>query len=301
MFPDDPRDGEWSESGGGLPADGASLPADEAVSTLPAVCLPTATPIARPVAADADGLVPFLAYARPGFPVMRWWRALLEAAAPLAAAVISTIVAAPVLLFWRPVDERWATVLMTAIGGLTAVLVCLGLLRLGKQPLGSIGWTARDLPLNVGIGVLAWVCTAMMLVVLGLITTRLFPSVREQQEHVAEAMEETFPKMSLAAGAVFMAFVATWEEVAFRGFILTRLRAVFKRWWLAIPIGSVMFGLCHLYEGPAGIVQVTLLGVVMGLLFWWRKSLVPGIVFHTINNVVAILLLNLWATQPTHS
>lgn len=301
MPAEEPRDGEWSETRSDLPTAGAPPLTEEAVSTLPADNLLTAAPIARPVTADADDLVPFLAYARPGFPVMRWWRALLEAAAPLVAAVATTIVAAPLLFVWQPVDERWATVLLSSIGGLTAVLVCLGLLRLGKQPLGSIGWTIRRWPLDAGIGVVAWIGTAVMLLALGVIIGVLYPSIREHQEQVAEAMDQTFPKMSLAVTIVFMAFVATWEEIAFRGFLLTRLRAVFNRWWLAIPVGAVMFGLCHGYEGPMGMAQTTLLGVVMGLLFWWRRSLVPGIVFHTLNNIVAMLMLNLWATQQAAS
>ena len=88
-----------------------------------------------------------------------------------------------------------------------------------------------------------------------------------------------------------MTFVAIWEEIAFRGFMLTRLQSIFRRWWLTIPIGAVLFGFGHGYQGPLAIVQTMLLGIVMGVLFWWRKSLVPGIVFHLLNNVMAFLML----------
>lgn len=301
MLPEHPRDEEWSNADGERPAEATSQPPLVGSGPPPVLSVPSVYLVGRPVSADLPELVTWIPYARPLIPVIRWWRALLEAFAPIVATIVATTLAVPLLYHWHLDEDRWGIIVLTEIGGVAAILACLGLLRLSRQPLSTIGLTTRNLGANIGIGLAAWVATATLLIATGIIVSHLYPQIAEQQEKVAQAMQETFPRMSLATTAVFMAFVAIWEEIAFRGFMLTRLQVIFKRWWLTIPIGAVLFGCCHLYEGPLGVAQVTLLGVVMGVLFRWRKSLVPGIVFHALNNVVAILMLNLWMAAQNSS
>jgi membrane protease YdiL (CAAX protease family) len=87
-----------------------------------------------------------------------------------------------------------------------------------------------------------------------------------------------------------------WEEVVFRGFLLTRLRAIFRTWWLAVPIGSLLFAAAHLYEGVLAVVVIGWLAFAMAILFVWRRSLVPCLVLHWLHNVGAILLLKAIST-----
>lgn len=256
---------------------------------------PFFVPFARPVSMGGDLTAPLacgapIPSAVP--PTMRWWVALLESLAPLAAAVGGSFFALPLLLLWRPGDDRWFTIAATTAGGVVALATCAGLLKLHNQPLSSIGLTDRSLGLNALIGAGAYVLTIFAMLFLIIAAVIFFPELRERQDDAAEAIKASFPPMGLWSMLLFMAFVAFWEEVAFRGFMLTRLQAIFRRWWLTIPVGAALFGMGHAYQGPVAVAQTMLLGIALGLLFWWRKSLVPGVVFHVLNNALAFLILS---------
>lgn len=56
------------------------------------------------------------------------------------------------------------------------------------------------------------------------------------------------------------------EETIYRGFALWYLHQ-FMPMWAAIIVSSVMFGLGHSYQGPSGIVRITLVGILFGVLY----------------------------------
>jgi membrane protease YdiL (CAAX protease family) len=120
-----------------------------------------------------------------------------------------------------------------------------------------------------------------------MLLARSNPEILTAEPESAQAIRETFPRMSLPALMLMMTFVAIWEEVVFRGFLLTRLRALVGRWWLAIFIGAILFSFGHIYQGLLGMFVTFILGLILGALFVWRKSLVPGIVYHICQNVLA--------------
>lgn len=80
---------------------------------------------------------------------------------------------------------------------------------------------------------------------------------------------------------------AVCEELAFRGFVLSGLRHVGRK-WVAIVVSSLFFGLAH------GLLQQSLsacvVGVVIGFVAIQTGSLLPAIVFHFTHNSLAILL-----------
>jgi len=250
-------------------------------------------PLARPVLVDAGDLPLTLAYARRAASHITRRRAMVEALAVLAMAVFGEFLLLPLLAFWRPADFRWFTIIGTGVKGLAAILLCIGLLRLEGRRLGSIGWTSRHGVLNVLIGIGAFVVTFVGMQVFFMLLAMLYPPILDRGDDAAKAIKEVFPDLRASEMIALMIFVGVWEEIAFRGFMLTRLRVALARWWLTIPVGALLFGIGHIYEGPLALAQTTLLGVVMGLLFWWRRSLVPCIVFHVLNNVITFLVLNL--------
>lgn len=78
------------------------------------------------------------------------------------------------------------------------------------------------------------------------------------------------------------------EEVMFRGYVLTRLRLVFKTksWVLPVVFSCLSFGLCHAYQGVAGMVGVTIYGLLFALLYVWKKNLWPCVIAHFLNNAI---------------
>ena len=82
---------------------------------------------------------------------------------------------------------------------------------------------------------------------------------------------------------------AVCEEVAFRGYILSGLERAYRR-GTAILLSALLFGFLHvLLSLFQQFFNATLLGLVLGLLAVRSGSLLPGIVFHLINNALAVL------------
>jgi len=220
-------------------------------------------------------------------------RALAELFLVALAFVVGVITTGLVMRGWPELDERWLNVGSTAGGGVGALLTCALLLRVaGHTPL-TIGWTRAQILNNVSIGLGALVLTYVALFIVAMTSVIFYPEILQKTPQAQKAFQEAFPPTSLSTLVLMMVFVAIWEEVVFRGFALTRLQAIFKRWWLAIAVSAAFFGVLHHYEGVIGMAVIAGLAFVMGVLFAWRKSLVPSIVFHLVNNVVFVLLIRL--------
>lgn len=83
------------------------------------------------------------------------------------------------------------------------------------------------------------------------------------------------------------------EEMVFRGAILrTLLNLCGHRWrWGAIVLSALLFGLAH--GNMAQLLNATLMGCILGWLYYRSGSIAPGIVFHIVNNSVAVLLVRM--------
>lgn len=188
-------------------------------------------------------------------------------------------------------DERRQNVASTVGMGAAAMFTVGILLLAGHQSLASIGWTPRQFGLEILVGAGTLLLTYVVLFAAIIALSIALPSLADQQPDAARAVKARMPEMSLAAMALFMAFVAIWEEVVFRGFVLTRLRVILGSWWLAVPISAVLFGSVHLYEGPLAVVVVGFLGLILAGLFIRRRSLVACIVMHFLHNFLMMWLM----------
>lgn len=82
---------------------------------------------------------------------------------------------------------------------------------------------------------------------------------------------------------------AICEEMFFRGFILSGLRSRLSK-WQSLIISALLFGAMHMliYQ----FVPTALLGLLLAWIAWETGSLLPGIVFHFLNNAVALTWLH---------
>lgn len=78
------------------------------------------------------------------------------------------------------------------------------------------------------------------------------------------------------------------EEVSFRGYLVNKLNTIFKNVWIASVISSLAFASAHFYQGWVGVVLTGTYGFLFCLLYLWRKSLVPGMTAHFIQNASAM-------------
>lgn len=188
-------------------------------------------------------------------------------------------------------DERLVALVGTLAIGLLAILVCAGLVKMHRQPMSSIGWRADRGAWDAAIGLFALAGIYALGMMLAMTLTIVYPELLGQPSEAQQAIEESFPRLSWTWLLPTTLIVALWEEVVFRGFLLTRLQAILRRWWLTVPLGTAIFALPHFYEGSLAMVMVAFIGLVMSLLFVWRRSLVPAVMLHWAHNTIMFMMI----------
>ena len=81
------------------------------------------------------------------------------------------------------------------------------------------------------------------------------------------------------------------EEMTWRGYALPRVAEFCgsgtRAWLIALAIVNLAFGLAHLYQGPSGVVQATIGGVLLGILYLATgRNLLAPILAHGIGNSI---------------
>jgi len=87
--------------------------------------------------------------------------------------------------------------------------------------------------------------------------------------------------------------VAISEETMFRGYLITRLAGVLNSAPVALILSSAVFAIGHGYEGGVGMATVGVMGLIFGLIFLWRKSLVAPMTMHFLQDFIGIVLVSL--------
>jgi membrane protease YdiL (CAAX protease family) len=76
---------------------------------------------------------------------------------------------------------------------------------------------------------------------------------------------------ALLALLVVWGFAAFGEEIAYRGYLLTRAADVGNRsdaaYLVAVVLVAILFGYGHYYKGPAGIVDSGIAGLILGIAY----------------------------------
>ncbi len=87
---------------------------------------------------------------------------------------------------------------------------------------------------------------------------------------------------------------AICEETAFRGYIMTRVKGLYRKggWLLPVVLSSLSFASGHSYQGTAGLILLFIYGLLFCGLYIFSKSLWPCILAHFIQDFSAIFLYN---------
>lgn len=125
-----------------------------------------------------------------------------------------------------------------------------------------------------------------------ILTDTLFPWLPEWFYFDDAAQYEGYTKnvliivftLQLVITGVFLPWV---EELYFRGFLLPRI----SRYGVWAPIiGGMLFGLYHIWQ-LYGWVGVSLLGIGLGFVVWWKKDIRLSISLHIFANTIVRLIL----------
>ena len=145
-------------------------------------------------------------------------------------------------------------------------------------------------------GVLGWV----FLLAFAIILPSLWVQELLPDQWTKNVLSEQFDKLLRSPGGYIAIGLAAplVEEVVFRGAILRALlewmknsfgEFTNKKAWIAIVISAVFFSAIHF--NPAQIPHAFLGGLLLGWMFYRTGSIIPGILYHWINNSTAFLFV----------
>jgi membrane protease YdiL (CAAX protease family) len=104
-----------------------------------------------------------------------------------------------------------------------------------------------------------------------------------------DLMEDTFDTLQAGwPGILAIALIGpVFEEVMFRGAITTALLKKYSP-VKAIVLSALVFGIFHI--NPPQIITATLIGLLLGWIYYKTASLIPCILIHVINNSLSVYL-----------
>lgn len=165
---------------------------------------------------------------------------------------------------------------------LVILLPALIFLWIKKLPLAAtlrFNWPGFRLALlGIVIGIGTWLLDSW----LGVVSTVIFG-------YTINLTPDFLPTTPLKTAVLLAALVISapiCEEILFRGVIQ---RAYENRPWMAVVLGGLLFALFHMtLSGLGPLIPIAL---VLGFLAWRSQSLIPGILAHFANNLMAALVV----------
>ena len=124
----------------------------------------------------------------------------------------------------------------------------------------------------------------------------LIPSswFQEQMPELPNIAEESFDLILKDRWGYFVVglLAPLSEEIVFRGAVLRSLLRWRENPWVGIVISALLFALIHM--NPAQMPHAFLIGLLLGWMYYRTDSIVPGVVYHWVNNTVAYVLYNFY-------
>ncbi len=81
-------------------------------------------------------------------------------------------------------------------------------------------------------------------------------------------------------------FSAMAEEIVTRAYLITRFTRLLRSQLAAIVVAATMFASSHAYQGPAGVINAMLFGLLFGAAFLLIRSIWPLVIAHALANIV---------------
>ncbi|MGB0714478.1 MAG: lysostaphin resistance A-like protein [Phycisphaerae bacterium] len=158
----------------------------------------------------------------------------------------------------------------------------------------SVGlWaTFERFPFDLGWGVLATVICLMLLVSYSVCLQLLVPGLQSEMVKNAENLQDMFPRVHWVMLLLFSLAVGIFEELIFRGFMMTRLRRMTGNWVVAVILSTAIFTVPHAIDQTLiALGPIAILSILVSVVTIWRQSLIPAIVAHALFDFTQLLLL----------
>lgn len=84
------------------------------------------------------------------------------------------------------------------------------------------------------------------------------------------------------------------EEIMYRGYLQQQVRAITGSAVVAIVVQAILFGLGHTYQGWKPVFVITILGLLYGILAYWRGNLRSAMISHAWSDMFEGYFKFLW-------
>jgi membrane protease YdiL (CAAX protease family) len=183
-----------------------------------------------------------------------------------------------------------------ALRALGAVAIVTVLARRRGLSARSVGLAWSSAAANIAIGLAVLVVVYGLIALIMMLFWLLWPAVVGDMEENARRIMEVVPNLRPVEFVPVTALIGVYEELLFRGFLMTRLRRATGGWTIAVVLSTVIFTALHAFEQtPSALVIVAILSLVFSLVTIWRRSIIPAIIAHALFDLSQLLLLNLQA------
>jgi len=134
-----------------------------------------------------------------------------------------------------------------------------------------------DIPLGVMIYLVSWLI--FMFYNTFLVTRQFKPS------------DSSLPKSATDYVLMVFWFSASGflEELVTKSYLITRFEQLLRSGTKAVILSAALFGLYHLYQGPDRLLELMILGMVLGFLYLFMRRIWPFAIGHMLWNVIVSL------------
>lgn len=181
----------------------------------------------------------------------------------------------------------------TAVSNIFRDLALVGLVLFflwrNGEPVSTVGWSRKSVGKEVSLGVGLFI---PFFIGVGAVQSLL-------EAAGFSALKTPPPQLTIsgngqvALALVLLTVVAVSEETIFRGYLISRFGALTGNIAASVFLSALVFSLGHGYEGTAGVITVGVVGLFLGAVYIWRKSLVAPVVMHFLLNFISLIILPL--------
>ena len=161
------------------------------------------------------------------------------------------------------------------------------LMLLQKERIRDFGFTTKNIPRQIAIGILLELVMTAILTVLPILMGLKDMVGSTSYTHVWQFV---YQYVYTLLGVAFA------EELLFRGYLFHKLLEIKESRWFAIIVSSILFGLFHIFSGnPIQIIMTALMGFIYCMLREKIKgcTLLSLIVIHGLHDATIVLCVAL--------
>jgi len=187
-------------------------------------------------------------------------------------------------------NSTYQFVIFTFVYGAFSILAISFLLYLAQEKYQDIGFHKQGIFKQIGVG---FAFGLLIFVFSSVVLSPIIHALIPKSAHQGIETTNIFTNMNYLPLWIFMGmfFGGFLEELA-RMFVLTRFERCFGRGGLilALVMGSVVFGIQHLYQGFGSMISIGIVGFLYALVYLRNRLALEPIIAHATFNTVGLII-----------